>query len=188
MDKVNRQSNFELLRILAAMGVVVLHFVYPRGIQNVSSEANTLLLFVFQSICISSVNIFIMLSGYFLINNEHRTIKKPLDLLIQLEFIQIVCFALFCYYSHSFDILELLSRLVPVDYFITLYIALYFISPYINKSVISFDDLKWKKMIAIGLLFLSVLPIASDILVGVSGKEWLGSNTLGHWGGNLAIL
>lgn len=31
--------------------------------------------------------------------------------------------------------------------------------------------------------FLSFLPIASDILTEVTNKQWLGSNTIGHWGG-----
>lgn len=77
----------------------------------------------------------------------------------------------------------MVTRLVPVDYFFTLYIALYFISPYINKIVIGYDNKEWKKLLFISMIFLSFLPIASDILTEVTNKQWLGSNTIGHWGG-----
>lgn len=65
MGKVIRQSNFELLRILAAVGVVILHFIYPRGIQNVEGNANTFFLLLLESLFISCVDIFIMLSAFF---------------------------------------------------------------------------------------------------------------------------
>lgn len=183
MGKVIRQSNFELLRILAAVGVVILHFIYPRGIQNVEGNANTFFLLLLESLFISCVDIFIMLSAFFLINRNERKISKPLDLLIQLELIQFVCFIFFCYSTETFSLTELVTRLVPVDYFVTLYIALYFISPYINKIVIGYDNKEWKKLLFISMTFLSFLPIASDILTEVTNKQWLGSNTIGHWGG-----
>ena len=68
MYKSSRESNIELLRLLAGMGVIVLHFNYfpgGGGALETASGVNFYVLLVLEILCVSAVNIFILISGYY---------------------------------------------------------------------------------------------------------------------------
>lgn len=74
MDKVtkyiHRQSNIELLRIVAMFLIVILHTNYfSIGIVNIneiqSSPTSSIVRILFEQFCIVGVNVFILISGFF---------------------------------------------------------------------------------------------------------------------------
>lgn len=98
----NRSSNIELLRIFAILGVIVLHynnadmgggfrFVLPGSL-------NYYLLHFLENLFICAVNLFLLISGYFLCTSFKRSLLKPLQLLIQvILFLQAaICCSFFC--------------------------------------------------------------------------------------------
>ena len=134
-----RQSNMELLRIVAILLVVVTHTDYY-AIGEPTSEfcKNEMLKASFQyfieSFSIVCVNCFIFISGWFSIK---PTVKGFANLLFQLVFYNLLVY--FCFLAFGiiqFD-LEGFVRHFNILYFwfIRCYIALYLISPILNKFI-----------------------------------------------------
>lgn len=87
-----RDSNFELLRIVAMMLVMLVHANYLSLGNVTQSELHTMPLtamvrIVCEQLCIVSVNLFVLLSGWFGIR---PTVKKFASLIFQILFIGIV--------------------------------------------------------------------------------------------------
>ena len=136
----NRESNFELLRIICMILIVVFHFSVHGGYY--SESAGTL---PFNSVIIDlfglggrlGVNIFVLISGYFLINSKLKP-KKLLTLFSQVWFFSISIYLIFLISGGiSFTWGSFLCSIFPVVtsqyWFITTYIGLYLLSPFINK-------------------------------------------------------
>ncbi len=73
---MNRQSNFELLRFLAGIAVIILHFNYLPGGGGALECSTGIYYYVFlvlECICITAVNVFILITGYF--NYDKNVIK-----------------------------------------------------------------------------------------------------------------
>ena len=85
-QNIQRQSNFEFLRILAII-MIIFHHIAVHG--NFSNPDVTSYLFIvlMQMGGKIGVNIFILISGYFLIKSEKIKIKKILKLWGQMFFI-----------------------------------------------------------------------------------------------------
>lgn len=80
MSKIKRQSGIELLRIIAMIQIIFLH-AYQYGFLHDASKAagdidGTLVTFVW-SLCRTPVDVFIMISGYFMITSQFD-IKKTI--------------------------------------------------------------------------------------------------------------
>ena len=80
MSKIKRQSGIELLRIIAMIQIIFLH-AYQYGFLHDASKAagdidGTLVTFVW-SLCRTPVDVFIMISGYFMIASQFD-IKKTI--------------------------------------------------------------------------------------------------------------
>lgn len=89
MSIKNRKSNIELLRIFACIGVIILHFV-GRGIKYFEGfSINSLLLYYIEAVSICSVDLFMLISGYFMCNQAQRSVKKIGRLLSQYWFVKI---------------------------------------------------------------------------------------------------
>ena len=90
----NRATNLELLRVVATLFVIILHYnngtlggalVYTQGL-----GLNYHMVFAFEAISICAVNIFVLLSGYFSCDKKTVSISKPFVLISE-----VVIFALF---------------------------------------------------------------------------------------------
>ena len=74
-----RQSNVELLRIMAMIGVIVLHYIAEPGeiLANVTIGGKIYGIALINSICVCAVDLFIFISGYFMWKANVISIKKP---------------------------------------------------------------------------------------------------------------
>ena len=163
-----RQSNMDLLRILATIGVIALHY---NGIEEYGgfslsqNEVNMTLLGLNECLWAWPVNVFIMMSGYFMYKREKVDIKKPVMLFVQLIVFQMLDYALeVSMGQRKFKIQALLFCIVPENYFVVLYIVLYLFSPFINRLFNSLD--KRGKLLLGAMLFtvFSVWAYSVDLL------------------------
>ena len=73
-NQVIRKSNIELLRVLTMLGVLILHYNNKQiggGMAAVTpSSSNEGVMLFTESASLVAVNVFIIISGYFLINNQ----------------------------------------------------------------------------------------------------------------------
>lgn len=177
-----RESNFELLRIFAAMAVVTLHFnyIYPSGgaLANARGSTYNVLLF-FETLSICAVNLFILLSGYFGCNSRSIKVGKLLKLLLQTICISCITKIISSMIHHQWDLKEILASFIPANYYVVLYISLMLIAPFINKLIDSLSQRSFRNLIILVFLLFSVYSIAVDILKEITDKSWSGLSSIG---------
>ncbi len=148
--KRERQSNIEVLRIFSIIGVIVLHYnnrLYGNafGITD-NIVINHFALILLESLCICSVNVFIIISAYYLSKSNRRNIIRIVDL-----FIQVIVFSVVKYLISAranITLKGLICSCIPNNYFVTLYATLYIISPLIN-TFLDFPKIDKKKVVII---------------------------------------
>lgn len=176
-----RKSGIELLRILAASAVVVLHY-HEIASTNVGSRLNMLTLDMLESFAICAVNVFCVISGYFMIKTPKRTIGKALSLLFQVSLIN-SCFFIFSVATgNSFSWGGLFYNLVPHNYFVVLYVVMYIVSPYINSIISNLSDAGRKRFLLIAISLFSIWPTVVNVSGELFHVSWFGLNSIGAWG------
>lgn len=84
--KTKRMANFELLRCIAMMMVIVLHFLVKGGVisplSSPSMQGFEYLGWFFESLCVVAVNVYMLISGYFLVESSF-SFKKLFRLWLQ---------------------------------------------------------------------------------------------------------
>lgn len=139
---------------------------------------------VFRSLSSCAVDIFLLIMGYFLCKTNVRTLGKPLGLLLQVVFCNIIVYLFFCFVipDSTFSIKGLCVKFIPASYFPLLYAVLYFISPYINKCFHSFGKREWNIFLIVILSIFSLYPTMVDFSQEILDMEWFGLNSIAAWG------
>jgi len=186
MDKAKRQSNIELLRIITICGVIVLHYnnVTIGGGMAYAKGVNLYILYCLESLFACAVDLFVLISGYFMCTKQKRALSKPFELIVQVilfnEFFYV--FSLLVHHEHA-DIKHILGRLIPANWFVILYITLYFISPFLNVVIQKVEENGiFKKFVVTLLLLFSVYPTFVDVLGEFTHKEYIGLSSVGMYG------
>ena len=168
-DKIiSRNSSIELLRILATFGVLILHYndeglggafyyVTPHSI-------NEFILYFLVYLSIVSVNVFILISGYYLSKNNTRKILKPLKLIVQVVLISFAFYVINKIFINNDSFADFFNKWCAVFWFVSLYIALYLVSPYINIIFNKLNNKQTKVFILILFFVFSVEPTLIDLL------------------------
>ncbi len=144
--KKPRQSNMELLRIVAMLLVMVVHANFralpvPSAMYIQSHPTSSMLMFFTEAVSVIAVNLFVLLSGWFGIRPKA---KRLLELLFQVLFFGLFAIGVCAVFAPERLVTtqsegSALSRLFMLgerDYwFVKCYIALYLISPVLNAFV-----------------------------------------------------
>lgn len=157
---------------------------YYEAISNfeIDSSSTTILIFM-RSICSSSVDLFIIISGYFLINKDDRKMGKSISLLIQVSLFSEVSYLLSVACGlYSLSLKSIISSVISKNYFVTLYIVLYVISPYINRLIKSLNKRDLRIMLGIVFSCFSIYSIAITFYSEIVNVKWFGLNPVGAWG------
>ena len=87
MKKQVRESNIELLRIFAMLGVVILHYnnaSIGKGFAYVAPNSwNQAILLGLEGLFVCAVDLFLLITGYFSVSSQKRNPTKAAALLIQ---------------------------------------------------------------------------------------------------------
>lgn len=183
-----RQSNIELLRILTIIGVIILHynnkFVGGAFEYVLGGSINFYILNILESIFICAVNVFIIISGFFLYNTEKRNLWKVIKLLIQVIVIYELkyIFTSVVINKSNISISGLIFNLIPSNYFVILYIVVYILSPYINILIKSLDKKEFQRFIIILFIMFSIYPTAIDVLSEITKLQYNGLSSIGLYG------
>jgi surface polysaccharide O-acyltransferase-like enzyme len=157
-----RQTNLELLRIIAMLMVVTLHFMSHGGVlKNVGMFTKQYYFsWVTEGIAIVAVNLYVMISGYFLVESKFR-LKKVIALICEVIFYSlIIYFLLLVAGMRPFSKKELLTAFIPtltnVYGFFTVYICMYILSPFVNYTIKAMSKRQLLTCIIVELAFFSV--------------------------------
>ena len=145
---------------------------------------NLYILYFLESISICAVNLFVLISGYFMCERQKRTLAKPFELLVRVVlFAEAGYFATAIIHNEKIGMKHIIGRLIPSNWFVILYITLYLLSPFIN-IVICEAQRKGvlKKLVMLTLLLFSIYPTTCDMLCEVTHKEFLGLSSVGMYG------
>lgn len=180
-----RNSGVELLRLLAIIGVVFIH-VSDRAIPalEATNVVGSLHLVLFlRSLFSSSVDLFLIISGFFMVKSNVRHIGKPIDLLLQVSFFQgFYYFILELMGLEPLSLIRVFYAAIPDCYYATLFIVLYLVSPYINKIINGLSQKELKRFIFVVILLFSVFSVISTLFNEITNTKWMGLNTIGAWG------
>ena len=174
--KTARSSNIELLRIITICGVVVLHYNGNFALNLVENgSANFFLLQFLEALFIGAVNLFVLTSGYFLCRNQNRKAIKALELVVQVMLIGMGKYLAPVLLSGApFSLRSLVFSAIPNNYYVTLYLALYLLSPYINLATNKLSDKQLGVLVGLcGLLF-AFWPTVLDMVYLVTGFNFNG--------------
>lgn len=142
-----------------------------------------IVLYIIESICIPAVDLFVLISGYFMYENQQRVLIKPIRLVAQVVLFRCSWYLLSVTFgSGEFSARHLLGSLIPENYFVVLYVTLYFVSPFINTAVSVMPINVLKRMLLISCIAFSVWPTLVDVLQELTGNEWNGLSSIGLYG------
>ncbi len=174
-EKKERDSRYELLRIVSMLLIILWHIIqHTNALNNSSGTFHYLISFVFILISVH-VNSFVMITGYYQYNKKVKY-KKVLYLLGVVLFYNIAYEIINIYVLHKYvtplDILEDTSILNLNNYwFINYYIILYLISPLLNKFIEHTTKKEHKNI-------LIIMFICFDLIPFITGQKAFSNNGL----------
>ena len=172
-----RDSNIELLRIVSALFVTMLHYNYNIAFREVVwGGHNFWVLNLFECISIPAVNLFVIITGYFSYHSNNRKINKPLSLIVQTVIWGILYILFYGLCVEKVEdvalIKQIIACIITPNYFVTLYVVLYIISPYLNYLISSLTERSFRILILYLFLIFSIWATIMDL-----GNEFLNTNS-----------
>lgn len=182
-----RNTNIEILRILSILGVIILHYNNENmgGALAYTSDLalNKFILLFFECLSICSVNLFVLITGYFMCHNNNRNAFKPLKLIIEVVFFSLFFYAIEVLSgAEELSVDIILDKCVPNNYFVILYVALYGISPYINIMLKNLSEYNFRKLIITLISLFSIYPAVIELFSEITGTSISGLSTIGMYG------
>ena len=178
-------SNIELLRIVAGLFVIILHFNFnPAGggaVEHVIG-INYYFLIMLELICACAVNVFILISGYFGCESNKLALGKLIGLLIQTIVFSFLIELLVNIIHRSINVNQLIISLLPVNYYVMLYVALMCMAPFINIIINKISIESLKHFVIILMCLNSIWPTIVDVMQEISGREFMGLSTISLFG------
>lgn len=118
-----------------------------------------------ECFCACAVNIFLLISGFFLVESDNRSYGKAFLLVIQVIVFREVGYILTSIVNQEpLTIYNLVGNLLPSNYFIILYLSVYFISPYLNRVLMNISREDRKQMLIITLSIFVIWSYGADCI------------------------
>lgn len=160
-----RKSNFELLRIISMLLIISFHYVFKSEFVFEQLNYNSFVVKMFYFFGELGVNLFILISGYFLVNGKF-SIKKLIKLILEINFYYIFCLILQNILNYNvrpltstLDYFKLFFSVIFENYwFATVYILIYIFSPYINTFIHNVKKEVLRNFILTAILLWSIIP------------------------------
>lgn len=166
MKKNVRSSNIELLRILMILSIIGHHFVVNSGVVELydfnNITANMIFLQIFGMWGKTAINVFTLITGYFMVNKD-LTVKKILHLYLEMKFYYVLFFVIFLitgYEPFSF------KALIKEVLFSTVYeagilyggtvLVMYLFVPFINILAKNMSKQQYQLLLLFLLVYFSV--------------------------------
>ena len=176
-----------MLRILAIFGVIVLHYnnksIGGGLAQVMPGTVNEYCLYAFESATICAVDLFVMISGYFLCKTKKRNIWKIVELLVQVSVFSVSSYLLQTILSGQMPTFaQIKDRLIPSNYFVILYSTTYVISPFVNVALENLSRRQFRDLVLIVFFLFSAYPTMVDIFIKLTGENWNALSSISMYG------
>lgn len=178
--KKPRQANLDLLRILAMLLIIFLHTIDHSGVLEAAEKGTWMYAYIYYGYMLAQVcvNVFVLISGYFLVKGKFR-VSKLITLWLETVFYALtIRLIFFATGQQEFSIPSLVSCFVPIltgrYWFITIYVAMYLISPFLNIAVRAMTK---KQLGLCNLVLFGLFAVWSSLHPAIAGV-----NSGGGWG------
>ncbi len=135
-------------------------------------SANKLIVQTLNTLGKIGSNVFIIITGYFMVNSKFKA-KKVIGIIMQ-TFTYSIIFLLFNLKNANLS--QIVKSVMPITFahywFITIYIFLYMISPFINKSLENINQKDHKNLILTLVIIQSIIPTFLDADYQYSDIGW----------------
>lgn len=170
----NRLTNIELLRIVAMLLILCHHGVVHGNLNFTGSlDINKIFLSLFIFGGKFGVNIFVLISGYFLCTASFSINKISKILGEILFYILFILIAVFIFYPECFAYKTIIKCIYPFQGFAVNYVYLYILFPYINISLMHLTKGELKKLLIFLIFIMSFLPTFLPKFDGFWLLSWL---------------
>lgn len=166
-EKLKRDSNIELLRIIMMIAIVAHHYVVNSGITELydfsNVTGNMIFLQIFGFAGKAMINGFLLISGYFMVKTN-TSLKKIVRLYLQIKFYVLTIY--FIMVIIGIETVSLMSlgktvfsmiRGVNVGFTATFFL-LYILMPFINKFIENINKKQFTILLFILFFFYTVIP------------------------------
>lgn len=166
--QIKKHMGIELLRIIAMLWIIAFHYA-EHGVIDMMKESITVswIILAFCRIGGGLGNcIFVLITGCFMWNN-HFKLQKIVYLWLEIWIYSIGC-GMICFWlgQEQMTLRSVIKMLMPITFneywYMSTYVLLYFLVPYINKIIESLDKKQHIFFNILFLLFFSVIPTATD--------------------------
>ena len=176
-QKQPRRSSLELLRIICMIFIVAHHFgVHGKYGDMQMSTFNSFIVYLLSAGGKLGVNVYVLISGYFLVNSKFnlRRIINTVGLTVFYSMTIYLAFACFMP-DFGFSLYEFVRSMLVVKHnaywFVTCYVAMVLLSPFINKLLHALD--RREHLILIALLVAMQVSIPHfGTYIGFSNVGW----------------
>lgn len=166
----NRNSSFELLRIICIFEVLLMHAI--DGFLNSLGGIDLHIITILQVIFNASSSCLMIISGYFGIK---FSVKKIINIEFVFLFWNMISLIQNYIDGRALGRQELMSTFLPVlsnrSWFITGYVYILILSPFINEYLERIDKKRMQQLLGLGLLLFSIFPSLFYFeITGTNGK------------------
>lgn len=161
VEKTERRISLDLLRIIATFFIITLHFL-DRGTYLYTSVINNpwgIFSWFIEGIALAGVNIYVIISAFFLSDSSHARLGKVFDLWGQV-FVTSVAVALVMK-AAGFEMsgMDYVYAFLPFTtkqaWFVNVYVLMYLLHPFMNKVIAKMERHEYRVFLIILLLFFS---------------------------------
>lgn len=175
METKHRNINFELLRIVSMLFIVVIHSFGHGKVDSINFATNIPLMLSVETIkyiCYVGVNCFILISSYFLIDSQFK-LGKLIHIWLQTFFWSVfLCIIL---NWNGFQYKQIIKSLLPISFnqywYISQYFALYILSPFLSHFAKSMTKKQYVLFLSIILSF-SVIWRNVYLINATTSLDW----------------
>ncbi len=161
-----RQANFELLRIVAMLMVIVLHYLnkgYLLSAYTADRSAVNYAAHLAEAFCIVAVNCYVLLGGYFLVESAWkpgRVVSLAAQILFYSVFVPVALILTGVVPAGELSVYDWLNYLLPVEtehyWFATAYLVMYLFAPFLAEGARRMEKRTLQVIIGILLFYFSV--------------------------------
>lgn len=163
----NRKSNFELLRIMSMLLIVMGHMAgQGLDLSEFSVWQKIIATFLCSGLRIA-VSFFLMIGLWFMVDSRFSA-KRVLKLYGALWFWSVLLTYILVFTGHDISTKDMISCFFPVlrrwMWFVPVYIVLLLLSPFLNKACASLKKRDMKTLLVLGFFFLSFVSTVSPFM------------------------
>lgn len=163
--KSSRNTGLDILRMISMLAIVLLHLYHWGGVTQ-SIEIHTVnyyLVWILFGAAYIAVDVYVLISGYYLCEKEFSW-KKLLSIVVQTAVFSLVCYFI-THLNGNVSLTGIITNMFPVllkkYWFVTIYVGMYCLSPFINILINAMNQKQHKKLIEACVVLFSITPTIS---------------------------